>query len=272
MRLEGESIMTDSEHGHALYSGHPNQALSGTSSGTVRQVRSPTILVSPCQPGVVRERQGSTTSMSSSNLSVASSSSTTSHTSTTRSVSVGGGPNLAGTGTLHCRPMEPLLVFFTHTRESNQYGIVGVRLGQSTGVNFRPCECLTKANECTDAMIEPGQGEKYLDVLRLGNGSQWDMLPLAESLHSRRANKDTGIGKVIRVTIRFPTVDQRAQFGGRPCNCSVATEGELMKCLQQLPSHRGKLGLVKEVYRRELNKWSTMRYDNQRHVVNDRRQ
>jgi hypothetical protein len=183
---------------------------------------------------------------------------------------VSGGPNLAGTGTLHCRPIEPLLVFFTENKETGRHGIVGVALDQRTGPNFQPCGCLTNA-ECTDAMIERGRGDEPLDVLRPGDRTRWDILPFAEPLRGRRHGTNTAAGgRVIRVSIRLPGANQRRDFCGGPCNCTVATEGQLMNCLAEF--HRGRLGALKELYRRELNNWHSMRYQNQRHVISNQGQ
>ena len=70
---------------------------------------------------------------------------------------------------------------------------------------------------------------------------------------------------MIRVSVCFERVKGRMEFAGLPCGCVVRTEGELMECLRL--GHRGRLGLVKEMYRRGMVGWNRMRFEDLVDVV-----
>ncbi|KAK3331586.1 hypothetical protein B0T19DRAFT_352359 [Cercophora scortea] len=205
----------------------------------------------------------------------------------TRSVSVVGTSNVATTGTLHCKPTEPLLVLFTQSGGStNAHGIVAVALDHTTGCNYSACQCISRPLECRVAALERGSGGNGpLNVIRLsGNSSplpstsqsrpaQWDILPLSEPLRSQRASRASRAGKtwrkVIRISICFERMELRRHFAGMPCDCPATTEGELIDCLARWD--RGRLGLVKEAARREWEDWHYMRFRNQTDIVVDQR-
>ncbi|KAK0716831.1 hypothetical protein B0T26DRAFT_675247 [Lasiosphaeria miniovina] len=204
---------------------------------------------------------------------------------TTKPVSVVAGANVATTGTLHCKPTEPRLVLFTQNCETKVHGFVSVAIDQKTAANYKACECTSDLN-CKKAFLERGTGgtSQPLTVLRLGgcpkaNGipAPWNLLPLAEPLRAfagtaaRNSNPNSKAWrKVIRISMCFEQVNLRKEFSGWPCTCApAATEGRLMDCLGQW--HRGRLGFVKEVSRRERVEWYNLRYQNSVHVE-DRRQ
>lgn len=290
MRLEGQPLITEEwSQRRDPYGGGPEHRRSRSSDGILPQERTPTIIPFPVgtehtqgsllEAQIGRGRQGSTTStpsLPSSRSSVLSASTTVSHASSTRAVTVRGGVNLAGTGTLHCRPTEPLLVFFTrheiteNRATEDRYGIVAVTLDQYTKIDF---SMMTNA-QTPDVSIERNSGRLNLIVLRLNDdrGTWWNLLPLAQPLSHNRAaaaSASTAFRSVIRVTVRFPDVRQRQDFGGIPCDCRKDTEGQLFACLNR--GHGGMLGVVRELFRRELADWSSMRYPvHQTHVVKDR--
>ncbi|KAK3381240.1 hypothetical protein B0H63DRAFT_475150 [Podospora didyma] len=207
--------------------------------------------------------------------SVLSSFSTASHA--TKPISVSGGANVASTGTLHCKPTEPFLVLFTQNFETSIHGIVAVSLDQKTAANYKACECMSNPNCCIAALERGAGGDGPLKVIRLGGSpktvTRWDLLPLSEPLRDQRASRASRAGKtwrkVIRISMCFERVDLRKELAGWPCNCTTTTEGQLMDCLNKW--HRGRLGLVKEISRRERAEWYKMRYQNLVHVE-DRRQ
>lgn len=182
---------------------------------------------------------------------------------------------MAAVGTLHCKPTEPVLVLFTRNPETGLHGIVAVSLDQRVGANYHGCRC-TRMPACRVTAVEMGEngGGGPLPVLRLGGveggaarSVRWDILPLAEAMKGRRSaagasgasgREGRAWRRVIRVTMCFETVDKRCEFGGLPCTCPARTEGELMECLVR--GHRGRLGLLRESFRRETMEWYKRRY------------
>ncbi|KAK3900365.1 hypothetical protein C8A05DRAFT_36016, partial [Staphylotrichum tortipilum] len=201
-------------------------------------------------------------------------------TTTTRPVVLTGTATTAPTGTLHTMPTEPLLILFTRPAPPNPSkplphttpSIMAITLDHKTTANYRACRCASH-HDCVMTALERGSGSGSnftssgaLKVMRVG---RVDVLPLADALRSKRgglvvsraAQADNapgggGIWKkgVIRVSMCFAALTGRMRFAGLPCKCVVTTEGELMECLAL--GHRGKLGLVKEVYRRAMVEWN----------------
>lgn len=99
-----------------------------------------------------------------------------------------------------------------------------------------------------------------------------DVLPLAEALRGQRGSliaSRTG-GRawrngLTRVSICFVAVERRMEFAGMPCQCPGKTEVDLMECLRL--GHRGRLGLLKELYRRDMVAWNEGRHGNNVNVV-----
>ncbi|KAK0389709.1 hypothetical protein NLU13_3282 [Sarocladium strictum] len=194
---------------------------------------------------------------------------------TSRTVLISGGANTAPVGTLHCKPGEPMLVFFTRDIEAGVHGIVAVSLDQGVTANFHACGC-TRMPNCQIATVEKAEQDHNsgdpLSVVRMGGvagqTTWWDILSLAESMKSWRATagpkdrENRAWQRVIRVSMYFEKVDERKEFSGYPCTCKLTSlEGGLMDCLHQ--GHRGRLGLVRENFRREMKDWYERRYRNQ---------
>jgi len=198
-----------------------------------------------------------------------------------RRVSVGGLTNLSGTGTLHCKPTEPLLVLFTQNCETHLHNIIAIALDPRTEVNYRRCHYCASSASCCHATLERGtSGGKLLCALSLGDPTiipdsalmpRWNILPLSQPLRGRRMSLPANDAwrKVVRVSICFEQMEQRRELVGQPCRCNVTTEGLLMTCLGHW--HRGRLGMVKEWYRRVLGEWHRKRYPNQAAVVESQR-
>jgi hypothetical protein len=183
---------------------------------------------------------------------------------------------------LHCKPSEPMLVLFTRDVKTGSHGIVAVSLDQRVTANYHACEC-TRMPNCRLTVIEKtgndGRSVGALPVLRLGgvqgNRPWWDILSLAESMKSRRSmNEASSSGdrrhrvwqRVIRVTMCFQTAAERSEFAGHPCTCTPRFEWQLMKCL--LEGHRGRLGIIRENYRRDMVRWYDGRYRQRVNMVN----
>ncbi|KAK0752575.1 hypothetical protein B0T18DRAFT_93446 [Schizothecium vesticola] len=147
--------------------------------------------------------------------------------------------------------------------------------------------------------------EGTLSVFRTGGSGLergMNILPMARALMRRNDPSSSSSGAVtsqrgvMRVSIRFAAgsgrgpgpggpssqetfdgggdlgipgasegAEARREFSGLPCQCEDLTEGELLDCL--IKGHRGKLGWVKEMHRRELVKWDQMRHRGLKDVV-----
>ncbi|KAH6682111.1 hypothetical protein F5X68DRAFT_23945 [Plectosphaerella plurivora] len=208
----------------------------------------------------------------------------TSVSTSTRAVSISGAANVAGVGTLHSKPPEPMLVLFTRHGETGAHGIVAVQLDHDATVNYRDCKCI-KSDRCPVSVLSMQKGG-VLPVLRLGgiegtvtNPARWNILPLAEAMKGQQLSGgvfggrgDNQWRRVIRMSMCFDTVSGRKEFAGMPCNCRSdgpgTTQRELMECLAQC--HRGKLGFVRESHRRSTAAWHTRRFGRQANVVVDR--
>ncbi|KAM7202919.1 hypothetical protein V8F20_004166 [Naviculisporaceae sp. PSN 640] len=203
---------------------------------------------------------------------------------TARDVSIAGSINLRGTGTLHCMPTDPLMVLFT--KGSRGLSIVAVPVDDDIMANYGVCHCLTgvgpDGNGCKISALERSGSSRPLDLLRLGEGadmgsprvgeSQLDILPLAEKRRGERSARQRRSSRrwstIIRISILHQSVLNRFHFSGRPCGCPpprACTEGELMQCLAA--GHRGRVGLLKEWYRRELVEWNRCRYHGTSNVI-----
>jgi hypothetical protein len=207
----------------------------------------------------------------------------TSVSTSTRAMSISGVANVAGVGTLHSKPTEPMLVLFTRHGETGVHGIVAVQLDHDATVNYRDCKC-KYSERCPVSVLSMKRGGP-LPVLRLGgvegtaaHPARWNILPLAEAMKGQAAGSasggrgDSAWRRVIRLSMCFDTVNGRKEFAGLPCNCRSdgpgTTQGELMECLKQC--HRGKLGFVRESHRRETAAWHARRFGRQANVVVDR--
>ena len=176
-----------------------------------------------------------------------------------RPVAIRGNATVAETGTLHTMPTEPLLVLFTQHPTTRQPSVVALSLDHKTAANYHACRC-TSLPHCPITAVERGTSGGPLRAMRLGPP---DLLPLSEALRARRgALARRGM---IRVSVCFPGVEGRMEFAGLPCGCVVRTEGELMECLRR--GHKGRLGLVKEMYRRGMVLWNQNRFENLVDVV-----
>lgn len=196
---------------------------------------------------------------------------------TAKTVSVSGHGNTASVGTLHCKPGEPMLVFFTQGNGTEAGGIVALPLEQRVAAKFNLCECTTRS-DCRMTIIEAVTGSDILPITRLGGvvgaPKWWDILSLAEPMKSRRSSVELsgvkGEGsraweRVFRVSMEFKSVDDRKSFAGNPCDCPRKMRGQVMACLKK--GHRGHLGVVREVHRRQMVDWHEQRYGKQVNMV-----
>lgn len=196
----------------------------------------------------------------------------------TRTIAISGATNLKSQSMLHCTPTEPLMVLFTKNAKTNTYGVVGITIDDHTHANYLACQCMS-GTECRISTLEQ-RNKTSLNVLRLGPGGtvaskfagvpQWDILPLSESLRGERAARQAGSSKIWRKMMRVSMCHANrvscVEFGGKPCIClTPKNEGELMACLGSW--HRGRLGLLKESYRREMVEWDRGRYQTTGNVI-----
>jgi len=196
----------------------------------------------------------------------------------TKTIAISGATNLKSQSTLHCKPTEPLMVLFTKNPKTDTHSVVGVMVDDDTYANYFACQCLNGTN-CRISILEQ-KSKTCLNILRLGPGGtvasrfagvpQCDILPLSDSLRGERMARQAGSSKMwrkmMRVTICHNNPASCVEFAGKPCICLTPdNEGELMTCLASW--HRGRLGLLKEWYRREMVEWDRNRYQTTGNVI-----
>lgn len=183
------------------------------------------------------------------------------------------------TATIHRRPPNPMIVFFTQDCETKRLALVAVEVNEYTQVNPDRCNCRksgTDGASCTIAAIEQEKGMMNLTARRFecrdGDGDiDWNLAKLALSRQGEKEYAGAAWKDVRRISITFPTPQERAVFGGTPnmCHCELRTEAELARCLQG--RHQGQLGLVREFGRQQLNEYHRERFGSQQEVVRGRR-
>ncbi|KAK1487918.1 hypothetical protein CABS01_12793 [Colletotrichum abscissum] len=177
------------------------------------------------------------------------------------------------TGTVHRRPPKPMLVLFTQNMQTGKRALVTIDIDEDTDVNPDRCNCRRSGRDgssCQIAAIEQNRGNTELSVRRYesrDDDMDWNLAKLALG---RRGEKDYAAAvwkDVRRISIMFPTSQDRAKFGGTPniCQCSAKTEAELSKCLKD--KHKGLLGFVRESGRQQLNEYHRVRFESQQDVV-----
>ncbi|KAK1477723.1 hypothetical protein CCUS01_16545 [Colletotrichum cuscutae] len=177
------------------------------------------------------------------------------------------------TGTVHRRPPKPMLVLFTQNTQTGKRALVTIDIDEDTDVNPDRCNCRRSGRDgssCQIAAIEQNRGNTELSVRRYesrDDDMDWNLAKLALG---RRGEKDYAAAvwkDVRRISIMFPTSQDRAKFGGTPniCQCSAKTEAELSKCLKD--KHKGLLGFVRESGRQQLNEYHRVRFESQQDVV-----
>ncbi|KAK1623925.1 hypothetical protein BDP81DRAFT_438373 [Colletotrichum phormii] len=177
------------------------------------------------------------------------------------------------TGTVHRRPPKPMLVLFTQNMQTGKRALVTIDIDEDTDVNPDRCNCRRSGRDgssCQIAAIEQDRGNAELSVRRYesrDDDMDWNLAKLALG---RRGEKEYAAAvwkDVRRISIMFPSSQDRAKFGGTPnvCQCSTITEAELSKCLKN--KHKGLLGLVRESGRQQLNEYHRVRFGSQQDVV-----
>ncbi|KAK2055404.1 hypothetical protein LY76DRAFT_520520 [Colletotrichum caudatum] len=187
----------------------------------------------------------------------------------TVTVSIGG----YTTGTVHRRPPKPMLVFFTQNTKTRKPSMVAVDIDEDTEVNPDRCNCRRSGRDglsCHIAAIEQNQGNVDMSVRRFESRDgdvDWNVARLALGRRGEEEYADAAWKNVRRISIWFPTPQDRAKFGGTPnmCQCSARTEADLSACLQR--RHKGLLGLVRESGRQQLNEYHRARFASQHDVV-----
>lgn len=219
----------------------------------------------------VNSRPDRTFSVSSNHSATTSPSNNTSSGSDAHTVTVTIGGHT--TGTVHRRPPKPMLVLFTQNLQTGKRALVTIDIDEDTDVNPDRCNCRRSGRDgssCQIAAIEQNRGNTELSVRRYesrDDDMDWNLAKLALG---RRGEKEYAAAvwkDVRRISIMFPTSQDRAKFGGTPnvCQCSAKTETELSKCLKD--KHKGLLGFVRESGRQQLNEYHRVRFESQQDVV-----
>ena len=184
-------------------------------------------------------------------------------------------------GVLHRAPVKPLLVLFTQDQTSGHVSMVAIKLDEDTDINPERCNCRRGGSEgkrCKILSIEKGKGSSSLDARRW-NSKGWNVAPVALSSKSHidanglernlgGADSENSVWpNVKRITLTFPTSDERVKFGGKrnECSCKVRTNKELQWCLTS--NHRGLWGEVKDFHRKQGVEYHESRYGGQQSVV-----
>ncbi|KAF5665145.1 hypothetical protein FHETE_6761 [Fusarium heterosporum] len=200
------------------------------------------------------------------------SSNSNSSNSDVRSVSISTGTN--STGLLHKRPVKPMLVAFTQSRQGDRFSFVSIQIDDETNMNPERCNCRRSGRDgasCDIAAIEKKKGDAPLAARRYEQSASdgemdWNLARLA--LNNPASTSDSvNWSNLKRLSIKFPTAQARARFCGTPnvCHCKIKKEGDLLKCIQE--RHRGLWGEVQENYRRQMNSFHKQRYESRSHVV-----
>ncbi|TDZ19079.1 hypothetical protein Cob_v007997 [Colletotrichum orbiculare MAFF 240422] len=183
--------------------------------------------------------------------------------------------NIGGhtTGTVHRRPPNPMMVFFTQNRATKKLALVTVEIDEETAVNADRCNCRRSGRDgasCRIASVEQKRGTQELLARRFESSDgdmDWNLAKLALGRRGERAYAAAVWKDVRRISIDFPTPAARELFGGVPnmCKCKSRTVAELSLCLKS--KHKGHLGLVQEARRRQLNEYHQARHESQQEVV-----
>ncbi|KAK6215356.1 hypothetical protein QIS74_08375 [Colletotrichum tabaci] len=154
-----------------------------------------------------------------------------------------------------------------------QRSAYGDYIDEDTEVNPDRCNCRRSGRDgssCQIAAIEQSQGKVEMSVRRFESHDgdvDWNLAKLALGRRGEREHAAAAWKDVRRISIMFPTAEDRAKFGGTPnnCQCSTRTEAELGQCLKKM--HKGFLGLVRESGRQQLNEYHRTRFGSQHDVV-----
>jgi len=166
-----------------------------------------------------------------------------------------------------------MLVLFTRNTKTGKPAMVAVDIDEGTEVNPDRCNCRRAGRDgssCQFAAIEQDQGDTDMSVRRFESRDSdvdWNVARLALGRRGEREYADAVWKDVRRISIQFPTSQDRAKFGGTPniCQCSARTEADLSECLKR--RHKGLLGLVRESGRQQLNEYHRARFASQHDVV-----
>ncbi|OLN96931.1 hypothetical protein CCHL11_07408 [Colletotrichum chlorophyti] len=186
----------------------------------------------------------------------------------TVTVSIGGHT----TGTVHRRPPTPMLVLFTQNSQ-DKLSIVTIDIDEDTEINPDRCNCRRSGRDgahCPIASIEQNLGKLDLRTRRFESHDDdvdWNLARLALRRRGEKDYAGAAWGKVRRISIMFPTAEERATFGGTPnlCHCSTRTKADLAQCLNK--QHQGLFGFVKENGRQRLDEYHQARFVSQQDVV-----
>lgn len=163
----------------------------------------------------------------------------------TKAVTVSGRHASTGYGIIRSPPRNPLLVLFTRDPISSKRSIVSIKIDDGTRPNPERCNC-QKFRDCSITALE--QRRSALRAQRLENRAKWDLLPLVF------APDWSGL---LRVSILFPSIEERYKFGGGQCKCKTVTEGDVDSCVSN--KHQGLLGIVRVYHRRQMIMWQDRR-------------
>ncbi|KAM0344088.1 hypothetical protein ACHAPU_007809 [Fusarium lateritium] len=231
---------------------------------------------SPCRSGSLLPAASASTATTkngrSFSISSGMSSNSNSSNSDVRSVSISTGTN--STGLLHKRPVKPMLVAFTQSRQGDRFSFVTIQIDDETNMNPERCNCRRSGRDgasCDIAAIEKKKGDAPIAARRYEQSASdgemdWNLARLA--LNNPASTSDgANWPNLKRLSIKFPTAQARAKFCGTPnvCHCKIKKEADLLKCIQE--RHRGLWGEVQENYRRQMNSFHKQRYESRSHVV-----
>ncbi|KAL2881198.1 hypothetical protein SGCOL_003489 [Colletotrichum sp. CLE4] len=133
------------------------------------------------------------------------------------------------TGTVHRRPSKPMLVLFTQNMQTGKRALVTIDIDEDTDVNPDRCNCRRSGRDgssCQIAAIEQDRGNAELSVRRYesrDDDMDWNLAKLALG---RRGEKEYAAAvwkDVRRISIMFPSSQDRAKFGGTPNIVLVST-------------------------------------------------
>ncbi|GJC88101.1 hypothetical protein ColLi_10939 [Colletotrichum liriopes] len=191
----------------------------------------------------------------------------------TATVSIGG----QTTGTVHRRPLKPMLMLFTQNPQTGALAMVTIDIDEDTEVNPDRCNCRRSGRDgssCRISAIEQSRGKAEMSVRRFESRDgdmDWNLAKLALGRRGDREHAAAAWKDVRRISIMFPTAEDRSKFGGTPniCQCNARTEAGLGQCLRNM--HKGFFGLVKESGRQQLNEYHRARFGSQHDVVHGMR-
>ncbi|KAF5022559.1 hypothetical protein F66182_5392 [Fusarium sp. NRRL 66182] len=188
------------------------------------------------------------------------------------SVSISTGTN--STGLLHKRPVKPMLVLFTQNPQNGKFSFVTIQIDDETNMNPERCNCRKSGRDglfCEIAAIEKNKGNNNIAARRYEQSTSdgemdWNLARLALN-NPASTSSNVNWPNLKRVSIMFPTAEDRAKFCGTPnqCRCKIKKERELRDCIKS--GHRGLWGEVQESYRKQMNSFYQQRYEGRSHVV-----